>query len=201
MDDLLTLMQRGDAQALDRLAKSAGPRLLAVARRACRSQHDAEDAVQLAVQQALEHDGAALKSFRGDGSPLAWLSTLVARSCFRLNRKAENDPARTVFVDDADVAPCGGGGPCTCDDTNESPEAQAERAEQNALWGEQLSSALMTLSRVDRLAFLLSVEGHSSDAIAARFGLSSDAVRSRLKRARHTLRGALADVGADLAAR
>ncbi|MFY0540937.1 RNA polymerase sigma factor [Nannocystis pusilla] len=49
----------------------------------------------------------------------------------------------------------------------------------------------MTLSRTDRLAFLLAAEGCSSVEIAERFSLTHDAVRSRLKRARKVLRAAL----------
>ncbi len=167
-EDLQRLMQAGDAEALDRLARAYGPRLLAVARRHCRSPHDAEDA----VQQALENAGAALRSYRGEGSALAWLSVLVARSCSRMNRDPRNDPLRTVH-DDVER-------PCACED----PEAVAERRE----LAEVLGAALMTLSRTDRLAFLLATEGYTSEEIAAQFGLTDDAVRSRIKRARKALR-------------
>jgi RNA polymerase sigma-70 factor, ECF subfamily len=166
VETLLVLMQRGDIRALDHLAREYGARLLAVARRRCDLREDAEDA----VQQALLAAGAAMTGFRGDGSPLAWLSTLVARTCYRMNRKV----APTLEVVDV---------PCTCDD----PAAIAERRELGAVIGE----ALMSLSRTDRLAFLLSAEGVTSVEIAERFSLSHDAVRSRLKRVRKRLREAL----------
>lgn len=166
VETLRVLMQRGDLRALDHLARAYGDRLLAVARRRCDLPDDAEDA----VQQALLAAGAAMTGFRGEGTPLAWLSTLVARSCYRMNRKA----TRTAELDDV---------PCTCDD----PAALAERRE----LGDTLSAALMSLSRTDRLAFLLSVEGVTSVEIAEQFSLTHDAVRSRLKRARKVLREAL----------
>ena len=62
----------------------------------------------------------------------------------------------------------------------------AERRELGATLGE----ALMSLSRTDRLAFLLAAEGLTSVEIAERFSLTSDAVRGRLKRARKLLRAA-----------
>ncbi len=158
-------MQAGDAAALDRLAREAGPRLLAVARRCCRAEHDAEDA----VQQALVSAATAMRGYRGDGSPVAWLSTLVARSCYRINAQTRQQH----HVDDG----------CGCDD----PAVIAERAE----LADQLGQALMTLSRTDRIAFLLAAEGASSDEIAARFGLTNNAVRSRLKRSRQKLRALL----------
>ncbi len=166
VETLRQLMQRGDLRALDHLARAYGDRLLAVARRRCDLPEDAEDA----VQQALLAAGAAMAGFRGEGTPLAWLSTLVARTCWRMNRKA----SRTAELEDV---------PCTCDD----PAVVAERRE----LGAALTAALMSLSRTDRLAFLLSVEGVSSVEIAEQFSLTHDAVRSRLKRARKVLREAL----------
>lgn len=167
-ETLLALMQAGDLHALDHLARAYGHRLLAVARRRCHLEGDAEDA----VQQALLTASTAMTSYRGEGSPLAWLSTLVARSCSRMNRRLDTSH------DDADDVPC------DCDD----PATVAERRELE----DRLNAALMTLSRTDRLAFLLAAEGVTSVEIAARFSLSHDAVRSRLKRARRVLRESLA---------
>jgi RNA polymerase sigma-70 factor, ECF subfamily len=148
-----------------------GARLLAVARRACRSRDDAEDA----VQQALVYASNSMRGFRGEGDPVAWLATLVARSCYRMNRAAHADPARTTTLDH-DV-------PCTCDD----PEEHARTRE----LGARLGDALMTLTRVDRLMFLLAADGWTTDEIAAHFALTGDAVRSRMKRSRKILRAAL----------
>jgi RNA polymerase sigma factor (sigma-70 family) len=76
---------------------------------------------------------------------------------------------------------------CTCDD---DPSVNAERHQ----LGERLSAALMTLQRTDRLLFLLSAEGFDGVELAERFGLSHDAVRGRLKRARQKLRDTLEGV-------
>jgi RNA polymerase sigma-70 factor (ECF subfamily) len=164
-DSLLKLMQAGDLRALDALARTYSRRLLAVARRQCHSASDAEDAVQQALLEASD----AMRSVRGEHSAAAWLSTLVARSCFRMNERA------------ARADPLGDDEPCGCD---ADPHVQAERRE----LGEQLERALMSVSRTDRLAFLLSVDGHDSVEIAAHLGLTHDAVRSRLKRVRQRLR-------------
>ena len=162
-ESLLALMQSGDMFALDRFAREYGSKLMAVARRQCHLPADAEDA----VQQALEAASTSMTGIRADGSPIAWLSTLVARNCYRLNKQA----ARGEPLQD---------GPCHCDD----PLAVAERKE----LATSLGDALMTLSRTDRLVFLLAAEGFTSVEIADRFELSPDAVRSRLKRARAHLR-------------
>lgn len=164
--DLLTLMQAGDLRALDRFARESSHRLLAVARRQCHLASDAEDA----VQQALLLASTGMTEVRE--APLAWLSTLVARTCQRMNAKA----SRSEPLEE----------PCSCDD---DPSVTAERHE----LGERLSAALMTLQRTDRLLFLLSAEGFDGVELADQFGLSHDAVRGRLKRARQKLRDELSD--------
>jgi RNA polymerase sigma-70 factor (ECF subfamily) len=171
---LLALMQAGDVAALDVIARTYGPRLLAVARRRCHQREDAEDAVQQALLVARD----SMRSFRGDRAPIAWLSTLVSRTCSRFNARR----ARVVLQHDAIDAPCECGGAC-----DEDPSVLAERSQLATI----LSRALMTLSRTDRLAFLLSVEGFDSVEIAERFSLTHNAVRSRLKRARKVLREAI----------
>jgi RNA polymerase sigma-70 factor (ECF subfamily) len=165
--ELLALMQAGDLRALDRFARESSHRLLAVARRQCHLAADAEDA----VQQALLLATSGMTEVRE--SPLAWLSTLVARTCQRMNAKASHlEPLEES---------------CTCDD---DPSVNAERHQ----LGERLSAALMTLQRTDRLLFLLSAEGFDGVELAERFGLSHDAVRGRLKRARQKLRDTLEGV-------
>ncbi|HEY1099443.1 MAG TPA: sigma-70 family RNA polymerase sigma factor [Myxococcota bacterium] len=183
MDDLLALMQAGDVEALDRLARRAGPRLLAVARRACRRAVDAEDA----VQQALVAATTSMRGYRGDGSAVAWLSTLVTRSCWRLNRADDRLDDRLDVVDAGVVDDVAGFACCRVDD----PEVLLERAR----LGDAIGAALMQVPRTDRLLFLLAVDGADSHELAERFGLSRDAVRSRLKRTRQILRRLLIDSG------
>ncbi|MEZ4322420.1 MAG: sigma-70 family RNA polymerase sigma factor [Myxococcota bacterium] len=171
--DLVALMRAGDLTALDRFSRCYGTRLIAVARQSCRLHDDAEDAVQDALVEA----GRSLDTYRGEGSPLAWLSTLVVRRCHRLGRGRRNDPG--LHVADVEV-------PCACHD----PEVQAEHGE----LAERLGTALLALPETDRFAVMLANEGYSGPEIAAELGLSADGVRGRLKRARSRLREQLADL-------
>ena len=166
-DPLLAMMQAGDLMALDRIAREYGARLIRVALRCCRSADDAEDAVQTAMLAASRSMG----SYRGEGSPIAWISTLVARSCYRMNE-------RKPPPEDLDR-------PCACRD----PEVAAEHRQ----LGERLGDALMELSRTDRLIVVLASEGWTGPEIAGQFDMTPNAVRSRLKRARATLRTRLGD--------
>ncbi|MFT3713353.1 MAG: sigma-70 family RNA polymerase sigma factor [Archangium sp.] len=160
-------MQAGDLRALDALARTYSRRLMAVARRRCHSASDAEDAVQQALLEASD----SMTSIRGEGDAVAWLSTLVARSCFRMNE------CRDRFTLTPTLSLAGEG----------DPHVSAERRELS----DELERALMALSRTDRLAFLLSVDGLDSVEIAEHLGLTHDAVRSRLKRVRARLRDTL----------
>jgi len=173
-ETLLALMQAGDIAALDVMARTYGARLLAVARRRCHQREDAEDAVQQALLVARD----SMRSFRGDGEPVAWLSTLVARTCSRFNAQRARVALDGAMSDER--CRCAG----ACDD---DPSVLAERSQ----LASAIERALMTLSRTDRLAFLLSVEGFNSVEIAERFALTHDAVRGRLKRARKVLREAI----------
>jgi RNA polymerase sigma-70 factor (ECF subfamily) len=169
---LAALMRAGDLAALERFSRCYGARLIAVARRSCRGVDDAEDAVQDALMEA----SRTMESYRGEGSPLAWMSTLVVRRCGRMGRGRRNDPA--LHVPDVDVV-CG----CT------SPEIQAS----DRVMGERLSAALLSLSETDRYAVMLADQGYTGPEIAEELGLTPNAVRGRLKRSRAALRGMLAD--------
>lgn len=165
-------MQAGDLQALDAMVRCYSGRLVAVGRRCCRRPEDAEDAVQQALLEASE----SLEDFRGEGSPLAWLSTMVARRCRKQRRGRRNDLDRHDSIEDAG---------CRC--AAPSPEELAARAE---LTG-HLESALSEIRRADRLLLILSVEGWSSIELAEHFDLTPEAIRARLSRLRRRLRHTL----------
>lgn len=160
-------MHSGDIGALDHLTTCYGHRLVAVARRSCRRPDDVDDA----VQQALLEASRVRARWAGVRDPLAWLSTLVSRSCGRLNRGMANDPS----LHDAELEL-----PCAC----ASPESQAADRE----LGERLSQGLARLNRTDRVVLLMSAEGWTGPEIADELGITADAVRSRLKRARRSVR-------------
>ncbi|MCB9679765.1 MAG: sigma-70 family RNA polymerase sigma factor [Alphaproteobacteria bacterium] len=170
---VVALMRDGDLRALDAFSRCYGARLVAVARSSCRLADDAEDAVQDAMVEAAR----SMDRYRGEGSPLAWLSALVVHRCHRIDRGQRNDPA--LHVRDLDTA-------CHC----HTPEGRAEHAELE----ERLTAALLALDPTDRLAVMLADEGHTGPEIASELGLTANAVRSRLKRARSRLRSDLADL-------
>lgn len=169
---LMRMMQGGSPAALDRITRCYGQRLLEAGARYCRTQTEAEDAVQDTMLIAATH----LNDFRGQGSLEGWLVRVVASACRRMSRGRKNDFTRH---DSQDALPSDAPSPyvITC------------RSE----LGQLLQQALLTLQPVDRLTLLLAeVEGWSAPEIAAELGLTPGAVRTRLTRIRGRLRKALA---------
>lgn len=166
---LVRLARAGGGQALDRLTRCYGDRLFKAGQRYCRTQAEAEDAVQDTWAWATEH----LRDFRGDGSLEGWLVRIVATACRRQARGSKNAPhdADTELVS-TDPSPA---------DTFSAREI-----------GANLQAALLSLQETDRVIVLLAeIEDWTAREIAAELGLSEGAVRTRLSRARTRLRQAL----------
>lgn len=171
--ELLELMHNNDIAALDVMTRQYGDRLLAVGRRYCRNEEEAQDA----VQDALISAGTHLQQFRGDGSVEGWLVRMVANACARMRRGRKNDPS----LHTTETTVIGSG--------EENPESLAERDEMS----DHLGEALLTLQPRDRLIVLLSeAEGWTGPQIAEELDMTPGSVRTRLSRARKKLQEELA---------
>jgi RNA polymerase sigma-70 factor (ECF subfamily) len=167
---LIQLMRDGDLEALDRMSRCYGLRLMAVGRRYCGDEDRAKDAVQEALLSAGKH----LKDFRGEGSPEGWLVRMVANACHRMRRGRKNDPRLHVSADDVDPV-----------DPFTSPEGEALRGE----LAEALGKALLDLQPRDRTILLLAeADGWKGPEIATELDMTPEAVRQRLSRLRRRLR-------------
>ena len=174
---LMRLFQAGSPEALDRITRCYGERLLAAGRRHCRTPDEAQDAVQDALLAAASRGD----SFRAEGSLEGWLVRIVANACHRLARGRKNDPARH----DSQVVLRG---------TQPSPYDLSCRGQLS----QRLQAALLELSPTDRLVLVLAeIEEWSAPEIAAEIGISAGAVRTRLSRLRARMRDTLATLGSD----
>lgn len=172
--EMIHLVKAGDIEALDRMTRCYGQRLLAVGRRYCKSEEDAHDAVQDALLSAGHH----LTDFRGDGSLEGWLVRMVTNACYRMRRGRKNDPR----LHDHEVE--------LSSTERDSPEDLAGRAQV----AEVLGQALVSLSPQDRLILLLAeAEDWTGPQIAERTGMTPGAVRTRLSRARARMRKEVSD--------
>ena len=175
-DDHDTIVRRacaGDDAALDQLVALYHDRVYRYGRAVCRDT-DLDDAVQEAFL-ALTRSRA---SFRGDAGIGTWLFTAVRNACRQLlrpvarRRRVLGEEAGLDALDDLATPELG-------------PEELAERDELVAL----VQQALAQVDADHReILVLRDLEGRSGPETAAALGLSIDAMKSRLHRARAALR-------------
>jgi RNA polymerase sigma-70 factor, ECF subfamily len=166
----LTAAQNGDFAALDRLITVHRQGVYRYGLHVCRTTEDAEDAVQETLWAATR----AIRTFRGTASSIAsWLFTIVRRECLR-RLEGHRKVARPLHVDDQDVLA----------EVIDAEDALALRQRV-----ELLAAALGDLEPLHREVVLLrDIQELSAPEAAARLGISIDALKSRLHRARLNLR-------------
>ncbi len=165
--------KRGDPAALERVLAEVAPAVRRFGVRMCRNADDADDVLQDTLLNIATH----LPEFEGRSSLLSWVFTLTRTACSRKRRGLKNQPP---VPDDA-----------AREQKDEAPSPEARAAEREI--GEALVRALDSLSDEHREVILLrDVEGLSAQEASDAIGISVDALKSRLHRARAALREALA---------
>ena len=169
-DTLLAAAQAGDVAALNALVAAHRHGVYRFGLQVCRTTEDAEDAVQETLWAATR----AIKTFRGTASAItSWLFTIVRRECLRLIDGRRRAPAPLEEAAD-DVA---------VDSSDPEDAALAARR------AELLAAALADLDPLHREVVLLrDIRELSAPEAAAELGISVDALKSRLHRARVRLR-------------
>ncbi|MCB9840397.1 MAG: sigma-70 family RNA polymerase sigma factor [Phycisphaeraceae bacterium] len=182
--DLVRRLKAGQDEAFEELVRSLTPRLLAVARRATRTEADAEDAVQDAFLSAFK----AIGLFDGRSTLSTWLHRIVVNAALMKARKASTRRETSIEA----LLPTFEGGHHTASprawtgvgsggDVTEGGGVGIER--RRALW-----EAIARLPEEFRDVLLMrDVEQMESKAVAAALGISDALVRQRLHRARQAL--------------
>jgi RNA polymerase sigma-70 factor (ECF subfamily) len=170
-----------DAAIFELVAECFHDELGRLAARRCRDDALAQDATQDALLAAFE----SLDTFRGDAPLEHWLKRLVVSSCARLRRGRKNAPAYNLPLD-------------ALESEGSPAEPIAAGQEAAVLLGERLrllERALGELSEENRSLILLheGLDLHLFE-LAARFGLTIDGAKARLKRARAQLRQRLLEL-------
>ncbi|QGW81840.1 RNA polymerase sigma factor [Variovorax paradoxus] len=158
----------GDERALSQLLSVCQPDLKRFARRTCANSEDAEDAVQVALWQLHRKIGTL-----GTVAAFAtWLFRIVERECYRIFRRSSS----------------GGALP--------EPSAEAAAPQIPTDLRLDLTKAIAALPEPYRVALVLrDVEELTAPEVAASLGLSVEAVKSRLHRARAMVRESLMNGG------
>lgn len=172
---LIERARGGDRTAMEGLLASVAPSIRRFASRMCRNEADADDVLQDALLSIATHIG----SFEGRSSLPSWAFTIARTACSRRRRGKKNAPAEG---DDALRSQAA---------EEPGPEDAASSVETGAL----VTRALAGLPDEYREVLLLrDAEGLTAPEAAEVLGVSVDALKSRLHRARGALRESLRPV-------
>jgi RNA polymerase sigma-70 factor, ECF subfamily len=169
--------QKGDVAAFNQLVRAYQAQVFRTAYRVLGDQAGAEDAAQDAFISAYKH----LRDFRG-GSFKAWLLRIVTNACYDQLRVKQRRPTASLdalLLDPENPAP---------GVDRAAPETPQDFAERQEL-GAAIQRGLDTLPPDQRATVVLvDIEGLSYDEVAHATGANVGTVKSRLSRARATLR-------------
>jgi RNA polymerase sigma-70 factor (ECF subfamily) len=180
--ELLTAARRGDASALEALLVRYQPHLYRFGLRMCGNEEDAGDV----AQESLISMARSLRDFRGESSISTWLYTIARSFCIKKRRRGRFAPAREASLDAPGI------------DAAQRLADPAPTPEQVATNRELQRALIRAIDGLDppqrEVLVLRDVEGLSAPEVAKVLGISVDAVKSRLHRARVAVRQALAPV-------
>jgi RNA polymerase sigma-70 factor (ECF subfamily) len=178
---LVAMAKLGDSNAFVELSRRHSDRILRMIYQITRNWHDAEDALQDAVLRAFSH----LKDFQEKSSFSTWLTRIAINSALMMLRKK-----RGCYEIPFDGSEESGENyeRWELKSPAENPESRLARKEREEL----LRDAILQLPRLLReVVELRQAREYSTGEIAQALGISVPAVKSRLSRARLTLRTAL----------
>jgi len=165
-EHLIVAAQRGDVASIATLLAASHPHVQRFARSLCSTPEDAEDAAQEAMIILYRKVG----TLRASGALASWMFRIVRNECIRRSRlmlrKVElvGDMAAPSFEDDL----------------------------LSRLEAEQVAAAIAALPADQRHVLIMrDVQGYPGRMVADTLGLSTAAMKSRLHRARATVRQSL----------
>jgi len=181
---LVSMAKLGDGDAFVELGKLHSNRILRTIYRITRNWHDAEDALQDAMLKAFSH----LKDFQEKSSFSTWLTRIAINSALMILRKK-----RGYYEIPFDGVDDSGDNYERWEATSpaENPESRLARKEREDLLRDAIIRLPLLLREVVELR---QARGYSTREIAQALGISVPAVKSRLSRARVTLRTLLLPV-------
>lgn len=174
--ELLEAARAGDGKALGELLERHQGEVYRFGLRMCRDPEDAKDV----LQETLLAMARGVRDFRGASSISTWAYAIARSHCIKKRRKREGAPAEHLPLDEA-----------------EGSEARAvaapERGPEQTLEGKQIEQALeQAIDALDpayrEVLVLRDVEGLTAPEVAEVLGLTVQAVKSRLHRARLAVR-------------
>jgi RNA polymerase sigma-70 factor (ECF subfamily) len=175
-ENLLAAARAGDKQALEALLERHEPQVYRFGMKMCRDPEDAKDV----LQDTLLAMARGVRDFRGASSISTWLYTIARSFCIKKRRRSKFAPEDERSLDTdlpSDARRLAAPG-------SEPDEALAGKQVERAL--EQAIAALDPMYR--EVLLLRDVEGLTATEVAEVLGVGVQAVKSRLHRARLSVR-------------
>jgi RNA polymerase sigma-70 factor (ECF subfamily) len=181
MDDessqaLLQRARSGDTRALEALLERHEAQIYRFGLKMCRDPEDAKDV----LQDTLLAMARGVRDFRGASSISTWLYSIARSYCIKKRRKSKFAPTEERSLDTRTDAPDG----ALVDAEKDPEEALAGREVEHAL--QESIAALEPMYR--EVLLLRDVEGLTAAEVAEVVGINVAAVKSRLHRARLSVR-------------
>ena len=172
---LLAAAQAGDKDAINELLVRHRARVYRFGLKMCGGEEDAKDVLQETLLAAARN----LQTFRGASSVPTWLYTIARSFCIKHHRASKFAPERMESLD----GPTGEA--ANVSDARGGPEDDVARRQVR----EALTAAIQTLEPMYREVLVLrDVEGLSAAEVGEVTGITVEAVKSRLHRARAMVR-------------
>jgi RNA polymerase sigma-70 factor (ECF subfamily) len=177
--ELLEAVRAGDRRALERLLARHQASIYRFGARMCRDEEDAKDVLQETMFAAAR----GMPEFRGGSALSTWLYAIARSFCIKKRRTSKFAPDHVESLE-AHAEHVG-----QIADARRSPEEDAAGRQLQAA----LDGAIADLEPMYREVLALrDIEGLSAAEVAEAMGLSVDAVKSRLHRARSAVRERIA---------
>jgi RNA polymerase sigma-70 factor (ECF subfamily) len=182
--ELIAQLRAGDQAAFEHVVRTYGGRLLAVTRRIVGTEEDARDVVQDAFMNAFK----SLDRFEGNAKLSTWLHRIAVNAALMKLRTRKRKPEQSIetmlpaFLDDGHHEE-------RFKSWEEPVDKAMERAETRQLVREKIDELPESYRTV---LVLRDIEGLDTEETAKMLGLSVNATKIRLHRARQALRTMLA---------
>jgi RNA polymerase sigma-70 factor (ECF subfamily) len=178
--ELIAAARTGDGDALEELLERHQPRVYRFGMKMCGDREDAQDV----LQETLLAMARGVHDFRGASSISTWLYTIARSFCIKKRRKSRFAPERHDSID-------------ASEDVATVEVADSARGPDEEVAGKQVQAALdqaiATLDPDSREVLILrDMEGLTAPEVAEVLGTSTQAVKSRLHRARRSVRDRVA---------
>lgn len=173
--ELLTKAAKGSREAFGELVRRYEKKVLTLSNRLCGNPDDGADAAQEAFVSAWQ----GLPRFRGDANFSTWLYRLTSNACMDLLRRRQRRDAHAgASLNDEEA-------PLDIPDAAPTPQELVERRELR----QEVRDALQTLSPEHRQILILrEIHQLSYEEIGQALSLDAGTVKSRIHRARESLR-------------